>query len=453
MKTLIIHCLSIVLIGVAIGWVVPVWGDESTDRLGKALDLVHQVEKSAGASLTDAQRIDLLTQAIATAQEAPNHRLKGHRVLAIQAIRSAIGELGSGDASHKAAAFLQTADTELSASLALAQADQATGVASPASTSTPMAPPSPTETPPQPSTSSGPAVVPPEVTPEMEQAFLVKYKAAVEKPDPDAFFSLFAFDPKMDPKVKEDMKGLYLFSLAMVTSNPERTYSFVPVPPGQKNEPSPFKGKMYGDYLPAVVGLKITFGKPPSPSPDAAIGDSTLPLCIQDHQLMMVGTKEIPGAVPPPAVDKAANFGIEPNLRKVSNASDEDDGFASVNEFLSSLKQSSVEILASGETKFEYYAICRIAPNLCVIAGGDKRGQGNYSFYFKAKDSSQQELKGRQKWVRLVDVPTDNGQAPCVQGTLFEVPEHYTGAVTVEGQYQDDAGNKAANFSRTVEWK
>jgi cytohesin len=298
--------------------------------------------------------------------------------------------------------------------------------------------------------------LPPGVTPEMEQAFLTKYKAALEKPDADALFSLVAVDPDMDAKAKEDLKGLVMFGFAMDASNPNRTYSFVPVTPGQEDKPSELDGKMYGDYLPAVVALKTTFAEPAHPSPDGgeAVGDSIMPLGIKDRQLMFVGAKEIPGAVPPPAVDKAANFGIEPNLRKLSDKGkwEDRDAFTSLDEFLSSLKQPAVQILDSGESTYEYYALCRIAPNLCVWAGGDKVGERNYTFYFKATDSNKQELNGSQKWIRLVDVPTDNGQAPNVQGTVFFVPDRYSGPITVEANYGDDSGKKVS-FSRTIDWK
>jgi ankyrin repeat protein len=309
----------------------------------------------------------------------------------------------------------------------------------------------------EPAAPSVAAVPPPGVTPEMEQAFLTKYEAASKKQDPDAFFALVASDPNMDAKTKESFKGMLTLGFLLDSSNLNRTYSFVPVPPGQPDKPTQLDGKMYDDYLPAVVELKITFGKPAQASSNepSATGPTTLPLCIQDHQLMMVGLKEIPGAVPPPAVDKSANFGIEPNLRKVSDKGkwEDRDAFTSLDEFLASLKQPSVGILASGEAKFEYYAICRIAPNLCVWAGGDKVGEANYSFYFRATDLNKQELKGSQKWIRLADVPTDNGQAPNVQGTVFFVPDHYTGPITIEAQYTDDTTNKTSSVSRTVDWK
>ena len=626
--------------------------------LSKALDLVHQVETPTGSPLTGAQRIDLLTQATTMAQEAPNHRLKGHRVLAIQAIRGAIAEIREGDPNHQVSIYLHTADTELSTSISLTDAadTKATSPTSTANTAVTMPPASissapasleaaaragdlekvkallqadpnlvfntgageftplvaaawsdhkdvvefllanradinaqdslhmtalshaateghkemaefllankanpnigdnsgltplfqaslmgrkemvelllahgadvnakgkdgsfwagdtplyiaacngsaavakvliahgadvnarghdgltpleiavknhhdTTEVPendvadllrPPAKESPGNAVasVPPEVTPEMEQAFLTKYKAGLKKQDIDVLFSLFATEPNMDSKAKESFKGMFLLSLAIITSNPNRTYSFVPLPSGQKDEPTQLNGKMYDAYLPAVVGLKITFGKPdhpPSATEPIATGDSTIPLCIQDHQLMMVGLKEIPGAVPPPAVDKAANFGIEPNLRKVSDKVEWKNGnaFTSLNEFLASLKQPAVQVLDSGESTYEYYALCRIAPNLCIWAGGDKVGERNYTFYFKATDSNKQELNGSQKWIRLVDVPTDNGQAPDVQGTVFFVPDHYSGPITIEANYGEDSG-KRVSFSLTVDWK
>jgi tetratricopeptide (TPR) repeat protein len=117
---LIRHCLSVALFSSTLVFCSPAFGQDTTDMLSKALDHVHQVENPSGNTPTDAQRIDLLTQAIKMAQEAPNHRLQGHRVLAIQAIRNAIAEIRSGDPDKKAAAYLRTADTELSISVSLA---------------------------------------------------------------------------------------------------------------------------------------------------------------------------------------------------------------------------------------------------------------------------------------------------------------------------------------------
>ncbi len=124
-------------------------GQETTDLLSKALDLVHQVENPTGAPPPDAQRVDLLVEAIKTAQAAPNHRLQGHRVLAIQAIRGAIAEIRNGDPDHKAATYLHTADTELSTSISLAgeTSPPQAAPASPAPAGAPAPIPSATESP------------------------------------------------------------------------------------------------------------------------------------------------------------------------------------------------------------------------------------------------------------------------------------------------------------------
>jgi hypothetical protein len=136
----------------------PVFAQETTDKLGKALDLVQQVEKPA-VTLTEAQRIDLLTQAIKMGQEAPNHRLQGHRVLAIQAMKGAIAELRSGDKNNQVAGFLHTADTELGTSVSLARAGQPQGQTPPGSLIpvTPSPPPTIPATPSSAADASSPA--------------------------------------------------------------------------------------------------------------------------------------------------------------------------------------------------------------------------------------------------------------------------------------------------------
>jgi len=79
-------CIIAAIVSATLTFCSPVFGQDTSDVLVKALDFVHQVESPSGNPQTDAQRIDLLTQAITMAQEAPDHRLMGHRVLAIQAI-------------------------------------------------------------------------------------------------------------------------------------------------------------------------------------------------------------------------------------------------------------------------------------------------------------------------------------------------------------------------------
>jgi tetratricopeptide (TPR) repeat protein len=110
----------LVFIGLAIATATSGFGQDTSDMLSKALNLVRQVEAPTGNSPTDAQKINLLTQAITEAQQAPNHRLKGRRVLAIQAIRNAIADISNGDSSHQAQINLHTADEELSTSISLA---------------------------------------------------------------------------------------------------------------------------------------------------------------------------------------------------------------------------------------------------------------------------------------------------------------------------------------------
>ncbi len=120
--------LWIVLITSLLSFCAPVSGQETTGLLGKALDLVRQVENPSGPPSTDAQRIDLLNQAIEMSRIAPNHYLKGHRVLAIQAIRGAITEIRNGNR-NQATVYLHTADTELSTSVSLAEAAGSPGQA------------------------------------------------------------------------------------------------------------------------------------------------------------------------------------------------------------------------------------------------------------------------------------------------------------------------------------
>jgi hypothetical protein len=54
----------LVLLSAALSFRPPVFGQDTTNMLNKALDLVHQVEDPTGNPPTNATRIDLLTQAI-----------------------------------------------------------------------------------------------------------------------------------------------------------------------------------------------------------------------------------------------------------------------------------------------------------------------------------------------------------------------------------------------------
>jgi tetratricopeptide (TPR) repeat protein len=111
---------SLLIAVAALPFCAPAFAQQTPDMLSEALALVRQVESPKGQPPPDAQKINLLKQAITEAQQAPNHRLRGHRVLAIQAIRLAIASINTGDATHQAAIYLHTADDELSTSITLA---------------------------------------------------------------------------------------------------------------------------------------------------------------------------------------------------------------------------------------------------------------------------------------------------------------------------------------------
>jgi hypothetical protein len=366
-------CLWRAIVLAAFVFGAPALGQETADLLSKALELVRQVEHSASAPLMDAQHIQMLQQALQMTREAPNHRLQGHRVLAQQAIRDAIAGIRSADP-VKAAAGLHTAEIELSTSVSLAGAAEAANMPT---KSVPIAStpggslPAAIEPLPQVLRPAGEIadVASPGVTPEMEAAFLVKYKAALGEQSPDAFLALFATDSQMDPKAKDAVKGFELLGFALDSSHSIQTCAFIPVPADQLNKPTEIDGKMYGDYLPPVIALKITFGAEAHPSPGGDVVGATVPLCLQNNQLMLVGTREIPGAVPPP-VKKSFNFGLTPNIRQAPGKEDPLD-FGSLDEFLSSLKQPRLQILASGKTPLVYYAVCRVGPNGASVPASD----------------------------------------------------------------------------------
>jgi hypothetical protein len=131
-----------------------------------------------------------------------------------------------------------------------------------------------------------------DVTPAMEQAFLAKYKAAVQKKDIDAYLSLFCMDPGINAKAKAYMMEMVQFGLAVNASNPNATYAFVPITPGQQNKPSQINGKTHVDILPTVIAFKVTFAKPDNAATNGYFSGSTNLLAIKDHQLMFVDSKE-----------------------------------------------------------------------------------------------------------------------------------------------------------------
>ena len=120
-QTPFIRCsLLLAVISLALSFS-PIRADDNTDMLNKALDLVHQAWNPAGDPPSDAQRTDLLNQALKLAQAAPDHHLKKHRVQAILDIKAALTEIQGGDADHKAADYMQDADSELRTAISIAQ--------------------------------------------------------------------------------------------------------------------------------------------------------------------------------------------------------------------------------------------------------------------------------------------------------------------------------------------
>lgn len=92
-------------------------GEDAVGMLKQAIDLVHQVPGAAG----DDQRQALLGQALQLTREAPERRLQGHRVAAVQALQRAFDKIRGGDPGH-GADDLRQAEAELNAALSLAQA-------------------------------------------------------------------------------------------------------------------------------------------------------------------------------------------------------------------------------------------------------------------------------------------------------------------------------------------
>jgi hypothetical protein len=301
----------------------------------------------------------------------------------------------------------------------------------------------------------------PQVTVEMEKAFLTKYLAVVKKQDIDAYLKLIAAEPSSDSASNSNMKDLLRFSMAM-ESTPGASYSFTPIKPGEHDQPSQMNGKTYDDYLPAVIALSINFPPPAHPSADEGVLTSVRHLLgIQNGQLFLVGSKEDDHAVipPPPAPMPAPpNYQLKPNLRHLTNQQQQEQdengtSFASLDEFLASVKQPSLELLASGKTNFEYCSIYRLNPNLLVCASASRHGDSNFGFQFRAQNAMGADLVCEHRWINLVDHQVDNGPASDVTGYVFDVPPDYRGPIAVKLQEQDDAGKDGGSYSHTVDWK
>jgi hypothetical protein len=111
---------SIAFLGTVLFSSTPLLADES-DMLNKAFDLVHQALNPGGDPPSDAERTDLLKQAVDLAENSPDHQLAGHRVKAIRDIKAALFLLKDGDADHHADAYIRDASVELRAAIALVE--------------------------------------------------------------------------------------------------------------------------------------------------------------------------------------------------------------------------------------------------------------------------------------------------------------------------------------------
>ena len=118
--TFIRRTLLVAATSTALGFALPVFGDDNTDMLNQAEDLVHKAWNPGGDAPSNDQRTDLLNQAMKLAQDAPDHHLKGHRVQAILDIKAALSELQKGDPDNKAKEYIHDADTELRTCVSIA---------------------------------------------------------------------------------------------------------------------------------------------------------------------------------------------------------------------------------------------------------------------------------------------------------------------------------------------
>jgi hypothetical protein len=308
------------------------------------------------------------------------------------------------------------------------------------------------------------AALPPGVTAAMEQDFLARYEAALKTAraakDPSGlkdYDALYANDPALDPKVKKAFEDLAVFGAAMDSMGAHPTYAFVAPEPEGKGEDKPLTlaGKVCTDFLPAVVELKTTFAKPDPPVAGQLTPDgSSHPLCLQNGRLMLIGVKVVPGAVPPPLDNPADNYGLTPNHLKEGDTDDEQD-FASLEKFLAALRQPNVEVLASGQCDYVYYAICRIKPDLLVFVDDDRPGKGNFDYSFQVTDSNHTQLESDKKQITLAEDPAgmDGNPVPILQGQVYHPAAGYAGPVRVVGKFGDDFSKLTPGFSETVDWK
>lgn len=106
-----------ILLLAVVCWSMPLRADDDADMLKKAEDLVHQAWNPGGDPPPQSQQLDLLKQAIDLAVQAPQHRVHGHRVHAIQLLKTAVDQIKLGDPNHQVYGLLKDADEELRQSI------------------------------------------------------------------------------------------------------------------------------------------------------------------------------------------------------------------------------------------------------------------------------------------------------------------------------------------------
>jgi hypothetical protein len=123
MKTsFVLNVFWVAIFGVFLSFSAPVFADGDIDLLNQALDLVHQAWNPGGDPPSNDQRTDLLNQALKLVQQVPPAaaRYRGHRARAIDDIKAALFEIGSGDPNNKATDDIRDADFELRAAISTA---------------------------------------------------------------------------------------------------------------------------------------------------------------------------------------------------------------------------------------------------------------------------------------------------------------------------------------------
>jgi hypothetical protein len=118
--SLLFRVLATAAVGTVLVFGASAYGEDS-DMLNQALDLVHQAWNPGGDPPSDADRTQLLNKALTLAQNAPEHRVRGHRVQAILDIKAALALIKDGDADHKATEMIHDAADQLRDALTIAQ--------------------------------------------------------------------------------------------------------------------------------------------------------------------------------------------------------------------------------------------------------------------------------------------------------------------------------------------